>query len=73
MEILNNMNLIHDKKLKIIFECNLLHDILNTSKRTKNINIHYSTFYMDVWVHVEANIYLILFEYFWIVDVFPKL
>ena len=28
MEILNNMNLIHDKKLNTLFESNLLHDII---------------------------------------------
>ena len=32
------MNPIHDKDTNNIAECNLLHDILNPFKRTKNIN-----------------------------------
>ena len=32
---------IHDNELKSIAECNLLHDIINPSKRAKNINSHY--------------------------------
>ena len=32
---------IHDNKVKNIAECNLLHDIINTPKRAKNINSHY--------------------------------
>ena len=35
------MNLKHDNKVNSIAEYNLLHDILNHSKFTKNINIHY--------------------------------
>ena len=42
MKILKSTNRIHDNKLNKIYECNLLHDILNPSKRTKNINFHYS-------------------------------
>ena len=38
----NCMNCIHKNELNEIFECNLPHYILNPSKRTKNINIHYS-------------------------------
>ena len=33
---------IHDKEVNIIEECNLLHDILNPSKKTKNTNSHNS-------------------------------
>ena len=36
------MNRIHENKVNNIDECNLLHDTLKTSKRTKNINSHYS-------------------------------
>ena len=39
---LNDINRINDNKVNNISECNLLHDILNTSKRTKILNIHYS-------------------------------
>ena len=38
----NNMTRIHDNKVNKITECNLLHDIINTPKRTKNVNSHYS-------------------------------
>ena len=36
------MNRIHDNKVNNIAECNLLHDMINPSKHTKNINSHYS-------------------------------
>ena len=36
------MTCIHENEVNKISECNLLHDILNTSKRTKIFNIHYS-------------------------------
>ena len=35
------MNFIHDNKINKIAECNLLHDILNPLKHTRNINSHY--------------------------------
>ena len=38
----NGMNCIHNNDVNKISECNLLHDILNPSKRTKNINNNYS-------------------------------
>ena len=38
---LNIMNHIHNNKANNISKWNLLHDILNTSKHTKNINRHY--------------------------------
>ena len=41
MKSLNNMNRIHDNKVINISEYNLLHDVLNPSKRTKNIKINY--------------------------------
>ena len=37
----NSMNFMYDKKVNSIADCNLLHDILNPSKHTKNINSHY--------------------------------
>ena len=42
MKILNYMNCIHDNKINNIATRNLQHDILDSSKHTKNINIHYS-------------------------------
>ena len=37
----NDMTRIHDDEENKIAEWNLLHDIMNTSKRTKNLNSHY--------------------------------
>ena len=37
------MNCIHDNEVNNISEFNILHGILNPYKRTKNINIYYST------------------------------
>ena len=42
IEIHNGMTCIHGNKVNIIFEWNLLHDILNPLKITKKLNIHYS-------------------------------
>ena len=36
------MTRIQNNEVKNISECNLLHDIINPSKRTKNLNSHYS-------------------------------
>ena len=41
IKILNGINGINENKLNIIAGFNLLHDILNSSKHTKNINSHY--------------------------------
>ena len=48
MNILNDMNCIHDNKVHNIDEWNLLPDILNSYKYTKYIDIHCSLLYMDV-------------------------
>ena len=37
------MNCMHENEVNKIPECNLLHDIINTSKHTKNLNSHYYT------------------------------
>ena len=37
----NDMTRIHDNKVNKIDERNLLHDIINSLKHTKNLNIHY--------------------------------
>ena len=50
MKSLNNMNCIHDNEVNNIAELKLLHDILNPSKHTKNINIHESPY-----LHVCMN------------------
>ena len=36
------MNCIYDNKVNNTAKCNVLYDIINTPKRTKNSNIHYS-------------------------------
>ena len=36
------MTCIHGNKVNKIYECNLLHDILNPPKHTKLLNSHYS-------------------------------
>ena len=36
------MNCMHENEVNKIAKCNLLHDLLNPSKPTKNINSHYS-------------------------------
>ena len=41
MKSLNDMNRIHNNKVNNTSGWNLLHAILNSSKRTKNMNIHY--------------------------------
>ena len=47
MKNLNGINLIHNNKVNNISECNLIHDILNPFKQTKNIipllymNVHW--------------------------------
>ena len=42
IKIPNGMNCIHENKVNKISEYSLLHDIINPSKRIKNINSHYS-------------------------------
>ena len=42
MKIFHEINHIHDTRVINIAEFNLLHNILNPSKCTKNINSHYS-------------------------------
>ena len=42
MKISSSMNPIHDNEVNNIAEWNLLHDMINPSKRTKNINSNYS-------------------------------
>ena len=50
MKSLNDMNCIHNNEVNNIDECNLLHAILNTSIRTKNISI-----YDYLFLHICMN------------------
>ena len=73
IKILNSMKHINDNEVNNIAEWNLLHDILNPYKHTKNINSHYNPI-----IHGSLNTYkgrenLRAFEYYWIVDVVPQL
>ena len=52
MKIFNSMNRIHSNKVNNIYEFNLLHDILNPYKHTKNINSHYNPI-----IHGSLNTY----------------
>ena len=38
INILNDMNFINENKVNDITECNVLHDIINFPKQTKNMN-----------------------------------
>ena len=42
IENIYDMNHMHDNKVNKRSECSLLHDMINTSRQTKNININYS-------------------------------
>ena len=63
MNSLNDVNCIHDNKNNNISECNLLHGILNSSKRTKNTNRHYY-FILDGWMNTYRG--KVKFKKFWI-------
>ena len=42
IKIPNSMNFILETEVNKVGECNLIHDILNPCKRTKNINSEYT-------------------------------
>ena len=42
IKIQNGMTCIHENEVNIMAQYNLLHDIINNSKRTKKLKIHYS-------------------------------
>ena len=48
------MEIIHEKDINDISECNLIYDILNISK-CKKTNLTIIPYYMGVWMHVEAG------------------
>ena len=73
MKSLNYIHCIYDIKVINISKLNLLHDILNPSKCTKNINIHYSPILHGCKNTRKGKSYLGIFEYDWIVDVVPLL
>ena len=48
------MTCTRENEVNKISECNLLHDILNPSKRTKNLNSHYSTI-LHGWINTHKG------------------
>ena len=42
IEIQNGMTCINENKVNKLAQCNLLHDMVSTSKLTKSLNSHYS-------------------------------
>ena len=73
MKSLNIMIFIHIMEVNNIYECNLIHDILNPSKYAKNINIHYSPILLICKNTCGVKQVFIIFEYSWIVYVVPLL
>ena len=67
------MNFIHCNEVNNISESNLLHDIINPSKRALNISIAITLLlYVDVLIQVWIERNLITFESYLIVDTFPR-
>ena len=69
----NSMNLIHENEVSKITECNLLYDMLNPFKCTKQLIAITHLLCMYVWIHKRVEQNLIFFESYWIVDVVPCL
>ena len=65
------MTRIHDKEVNKIAECNLLHDIINPPKHTKNLNSHYSPIIHGLSIIELVKQSLRTFESYWTVDVVP--
>ena len=68
MKSLNYIHCIYDIKVINISKLNLLHDILNPSKCTKNINIHYSPILHGCMNTRRGKANLRIFKYYWILD-----
>ena len=69
----NGINRIHDNEVNKIAECNLLHDIINPYKRTKDRIFITLILYMDVWIRGRVEKSLRTFESYCIVYVVPWL
>ena len=67
------MNHKNNNEVNNIAEFNSLHDILNTSKRTKYINIHYYPILHGCMNTRKERVKFENFESHWIVDIFPQL
>ena len=73
IEIQNGIACIHDNKVNNIAEWNLLHDILNTPKRTKKLNNHYSPILHICMKPRKVKAKFKSFKSYWILDVVPLL
>ena len=69
----NDMTRIHNNEVKIISKCNLLHDIINPPKLTKNLNIHYSTILHGCMNTKRVKRSFKTFAFHWTVDAVPWL
>ena len=66
------MNHPNYNQVNIIAELNSLHDILNPSKCTKNINSLNILLYVGVWIHGRVEQNLMIFQLYWIFDAVPR-
>ena len=73
IEIQNGMICMHDNKVNNISECNLLDDIPNTPKKTKDQIAITLLFYMDVWIEEREKRSLKTFKLYWKVDLVTRL
>ena len=71
IKIPNGMNRIHKDKVNKTAECNLIHDIINTSKRTKNLDSNYSPILHGIMNRKNGIENVRIFKSYWIVDVVP--
>ena len=62
---------IHDNEVNNISECNLLHDLINPLKHTKNLNCHYSPT-LHGCMNTKGKLKFKNFEFYFIVDVVPQ-
>ena len=69
----NEIIYIHHNEVNNMAEYNLLHDINNPHKFTKNINIHYSHILHGCMNTGKGVSKLRTSKFYWIVDVFPRL
>ena len=67
------MTRIHNNEVNNINECNLLHDIINPSKRTKTSNIHYLPILHGCVNTRKGKAKFTTFSFYWTVNVVPRL
>ena len=63
------MTRIHNNEVNNIAECNLLHDIINTPRRTKNLNMPYPHILYLCMNTRKGRAKFKTFGFYWIVDV----